>query len=333
MRSLSFPWFNPSPEHPSVFSPQEGVTVALDRFYPNAKSEMRGRPLGPGEGTGLEAAHIKLEGSMANQDFWLFLGHPQLDRLMLGPAAVVLQKASHWSASRLEGLGPNILAVLIEDNGKLSFRIRHRGQWGPKKDLADGEAEKTGWADMRFTVMDFFPRALPETIYEAQPFEHQQTPQPALHYRLASSAGTREGWLGFDGSSTVQLNGRFFTLAYGEKQLELPFSLKLHKFHIGMNPGTDEPASFESLVTVVRPDGVEGEPTTICMNHPLKQGGYVFFQSSYQSMENGTYLSVLSVARDPGVGLKYGGSLILVAGIAFMFWLKKPLAFRDFAKP
>jgi hypothetical protein len=322
---LSFPWFKPSPAHPFIFSPQKGIDVALDRFYPNADRVIRGRPMGPEDGAGLAATHVKLEGSMANKDFWLFLGHPEMDRLMLGPAAVVLQKSSHWSPARLAGLGPNILALLLNDDGSLSFRIRHRGQWGKEKSLLPNRAEDTGWADMRFTLMDFLPRALPETVYEAQPFEPKHPPRPALHYRLTAAEGTREGWLGFDGSSTIRLGGRFFTLAYGEKQLELPFTLKLEKFHVGMNPGTTQPASFESLVKVEPQDGGEVAPVTIKMNNPLKYGGYVFYQASYQPMDNGNYLSVLSVGRDPGVGLKYTGSLILIAGIAFMFWLKKPL--------
>ncbi len=324
-KPLSFPWLKPSPDHPYVFSPQEGVTVALDRFYPNAGRVMRGIPVGTGEGAGLPALHLKLEGSMGTQDFWLFLGHPEMDRLLLGPAAVVLQRASHWNPANLEGLGPNILALLLDDAGKLSFRIRHKGDWGEVKGLNPGQKQDTGWANMTFSLLDFFPQALPETVYEPAPLARQGTPQPALHYRLGSSAGLKEGWLGYDGSSTIHLGGHFYSLAYGEKELKLPFALKLEKFHIGMNPGTTQPASFESQVRVEPENGGAGESVTIQMNHPLDYGGYVFYQASYQAMENGGYLSVLSVARDPGVWLKYLGSVILVAGIAFMFWFKKPI--------
>ncbi len=329
IRPLSFPWFKPSPQHPCVYSPQEGVTVALDQFYPNAKGIVEGRPVDAGKGPSLATVHVKLEGSMANQDFWLFLGHPGMDRLVLGPAAVVLQKASHWNPSSFAGLSPNILALLLNNDGSLSYRIRRRSQWEPERSLPKGQAEDTGWADMRFTLVDFLPSALPETIYEPQPFGHQQSPQPALHYRLSTSTGAQEGWLSYDGSSSIHLGGRFFTLAYGEKQSELPFSLKLLKFHVGMNPGTDQPASFQSLVLVETPGKEMGAPITIEMNHPLKQGGYVFYQASYQPMDNGGYLSVLSVARDPGMELKYAGSLILVAGISFMFWFKKTLTIKD----
>ncbi len=96
-----------------------------------------------------------------------------------------------------------------------------------------------------------------------------------------------------------------------------------------MNPGTDQPASFQSLVLVQTPGKEPGAPITIEMNQPLKQGGYVFYQASYQPMDNGGYLSVFSVARDPGMELKYAGSLILVAGISFMFWFKKTLTVKD----
>ncbi len=323
-RPLSFPWFKPSSDHPYTFTPAEGVTVVLDRFFSNANKIIKGSPVNSPEGIGLAAAHLKLEGSMANQDFWLFLGHPGMDRQILGPAAVVLQKASHWDPVLLRDLGPNILAILLKPEGRMSFRIRHRDQWGPEKALLANQPEETGWADMRFTLSEFLPQALPETVYEEMPLPRHQSSHPALHYRLATIAGTREGWLGFDGSSTARLGGRIFTLAYGEKQLELPFTLKLKKFHVGMNPGTSQPASYESLVGVEREGKEESAPVTICMNHPLKHGGYVFYQASYNTMDNGAYLSVLSVARDPGEWLKYAGSLILVAGMVFMFWFKKP---------
>jgi hypothetical protein len=328
-RPMNFPWFKPSPEHPNVFSPQEGITVSLDHFYPNAVRQTKARPARPEEGAGLPAAHIQLAGSMANQDFWLFLGHPEMDRLMLGPAAVVFQKASHWNPARLAGLGPNQLALLLETNGKPSFLIRHRGQWGIKKELVPGQALETGWGDMKFTLVDLFPQAFLEFGFEPQALQRQQTSRPAIHYRIATAAESKEGWLGWDGSSTVRLGERYFSLAYGEKQWDLPFTLKLEKFHIGMNPGTNQPASFESLVQVGAQGKAPEKPVVIAMNQPLKYGGFVFFQACYDKMENGRYLSVLSVSRDPGVWLKYLGSLVLVLGIAFMFWFKKPLAARD----
>ena len=84
---------------------------------------------------------------------------------------------------------------------------------------------------------------------------------------------------------------------------------------------------IESLVTV-EAQGQEGAPVTIRMNQPLKKGGYVFFQASYQDLGDDNFVSVFSVAKDPGVWLKYLGSIILVAGIAFMFWFKKPVLAR-----
>ncbi len=58
------------------------------------------------------------------------------------------------------------------------------------------------------------------------------------------------------------------------------------------------------------------------MNNPLHYNGFTLFQSSYQEGENGEMTSVFSVARDPGIWVKYGGAILMVGGIALMFWFK-----------
>jgi hypothetical protein len=60
------------------------------------------------------------------------------------------------------------------------------------------------------------------------------------------------------------------------------------------------------------------------MNEPLHHRGYTVYQASYQPLEGGKFLSVFSVGKDPGIWLKYGGAIVLVLGLAFMFWLKNP---------
>ena len=60
------------------------------------------------------------------------------------------------------------------------------------------------------------------------------------------------------------------------------------------------------------------------MNKPLHYLGYTVFQASYEAEPGGKYISVFSVGNDPGIWLKYGGALVLVLGIVFMFWFKNP---------
>ena len=78
-------------------------------------------------------------------------------------------------------------------------------------------------------------------------------------------------------------------------------------------------ASYESVVTL--PDGSD---QLISMNEPLKHAGFTFYQASFESDPSGRpTASVLSVNRDPGRGLKYFGSLLIVLGSIHLFYMKR----------
>jgi len=72
-------------------------------------------------------------------------------------------------------------------------------------------------------------------------------------------------------------------------------------------------------------DGKVAAEKSIEVNHPLKFGGYHFYQSSYDS-EAGRY-TVLQVTSDTGLTAVYAGYILLCVGAAWHFWLKP--AFRD----
>ena len=102
-------------------------------------------------------------------------------------------------------------------------------------------------------------------------------------------------------------------VGYAYRSLELPFTLRLKDFQMDMDPGTNSPAAVRSQVEV------ESQSYLISMNEPLVKGGYKFFQSSYSEVPGQPTYSIFTVARDPGIALKYLGSVMTVMGIAIMF--------------
>ena len=133
-----------------------------------------------------------------------------------------------------------------------------------------------------------------------------------------------EGWIGYQNQQTFTLGGKPFSVAFGPRQQNLPFGLELVKFNLGLDPGTDKPASYASDVYVLDPEKGIQVPTQIYMNHPLHRGGYTVFQASYSKEPDGKFVSVFAVGRDPGLVLKYGGCLVMIFGIILMFWFKNP---------
>lgn len=114
----------------------------------------------------------------------------------------------------------------------------------------------------------------------------------------------------------------------GKKTITLPYELVLDQFKMDTDPGTSTPASFESYVTLFK--GNEGSSKHhIFMNNPLKHEDLTFYQASYFQTEAGPYGSVLSVNFDPGRPWKYLGSLLLVLGSIWHYFLRR----KHLAKP
>ncbi|NNF20150.1 MAG: cytochrome c biogenesis protein CcsA [Flavobacteriaceae bacterium] len=136
--------------------------------------------------------------------------------------------------------------------------------------------------------------------------------------------------LGSKGSTNFtdkfEVGGLEFTLGYGSKVHELPFSITLNDFIAEKYPGTEKGyASFMSKVTVEdeRPFDYD-----IYMNHVLDHQGYRFFQASFDPDEKGT---VLSVNHDFwGTWITYIGYFLLYIGLMGIMFFGKT-RFKDLA--
>lgn len=109
-----------------------------------------------------------------------------------------------------------------------------------------------------------------------------------------------------------------FTIFYGSKVYELPFSIKLNKFLAEKYPGTDKSySSFESQVTI---NDEKSFDARIYMNHILDHKGYRFFQSGFDPDEKGTKLSVNH--DEWGTNITYLGYFLLYLGLMWILFTK-----------
>lgn len=122
----------------------------------------------------------------------------------------------------------------------------------------------------------------------------------------------KPNWISFESS------GKTYHLTYGPKAQKLPFSLYLNDFELKRYPGSQSPESYASEVMVQ--DGGEEWPYRIFMNNVLDHRGHRFYQSSYDSDEQGT---VLSINQDrPGTYLTYFGYILLSVGMLLTLFAK-----------
>jgi hypothetical protein len=135
-------------------------------------------------------------------------------------------------------------------------------------------------------------------------------------------------WVSWAEPIAYNLNDERIRFEIGKKLLTLPYELVLDKFKMDTDPGTSTPASFESYITLFK--GNKGSTKHhVFMNNPLKHENFTFYQASYFQTQAGSYGSILSVNFDPGRPWKYLGSLLLVLGSIWHYFLRR----RHLAKP
>ncbi len=147
---------------------------------------------------------------------------------------------------------------------------------------------------------------------------------------------------------TVGTEDRAVTVSLPQDIIQLGFRVGLDDFQMRLTPGTNKASHFSSIVDFLDRGGasdvLQGN-VLITMNAPVdfaepRTGkSYRFFQESYQgpwlpgeefferyvpgsSDRKQLYCSVLTVNYDPGRGIKYTGNLLIVAGIATMFYMR-----------
>ena len=109
--------------------------------------------------------------------------------------------------------------------------------------------------------------------------------------------------------------------SYGARDVPLPFSIALREFILEKYPGTNNPSSYASEVTLLDERKSINKDFRIYMNHILKYDGYRFFQSSYDKDEKGTYLSVNHDFW--GTKISYLGYILLTIGLFLSFFSPK----------
>lgn len=184
---------------------------------------------------------------------------------------------------------------------------------------------QTPWMGLKVKLLQYIPQSRQEVTYRALPMESGKEGFPeAIRIALKKGGMETSSWVDLDrGPIEVEAGGSRVHLSFERRRVPLGFSVKLKDFHVGRDPGTDRPASFSSEVEVVDRTNGRTLGQKIAMNQPLVYGGYKFFQASYVPVGPGEpEVSILAVARDPGITLKYLGSIILISGIAVMFYWK-----------
>ncbi len=190
--------------------------------------------------------------------------------------------------------------------------------------IAVGEPVSLGWMGMEFTVESLWPHSVMDRRFTPEPnTSESEGVLPVIAVEIKTEKETKSIWLRQGMPETFILDGGKYHIVSGEKRKPAGFKLLLKDFRLEQYPGTGRPASFESDVTLK--DDARGivRDVTISMNKPLIYRGFRIYQSGYNQPENGPEISIFSIGKDPGVPIKYGGTIVMVIGIILMFYFRR----------
>ncbi|MGD2108425.1 MAG: cytochrome c biogenesis protein ResB [Phycisphaerae bacterium] len=155
---------------------------------------------------------------------------------------------------------------------------------------------------------------------EVSPVRENRT--PALLLRLTTQQHASDMWVQKYQPRPVAIDGVPHLLHYGDLTVPLGFNVRLDRFRVLRYPGTDQPRSFESHITITDSRGGESSEHITSMNHPAKYGGFALYQLSYDT-GTGRTVSVLGVARDPGVTPVFVGYIATLVGMVWVFTVRR----------
>ncbi len=174
-----------------------------------------------------------------------------------------------------------------------------------------------------FVVGDFKPAAVVNVAAGDPKMKNESL--AALKINISHNGQAQEllvtGRKGMEGKpATIPFGDSQMSVSYGAKVIPVPFQIQLRDFIMDKYPGTNNPSSYASEVTVIDPSNGVNMPFRIYMNNILDYGGYRFFQSSFDQDEAGTYLSVNHDFW--GTWVSYIGYILLTVGMAMTFFSK-----------
>lgn len=302
--------------------PGTSYSVSVIRYLPHAAVE-NNELVNKSEAPVNPACEISITGNGITEMHTVFARFPDFPTIHgLKPSQSGVKVG--FEAPSAEGSAENELRFVRKEDGSLVYQIITQGVPLPPSPLEIGKEYTTGWMDIRFIVESFLPEAELRTGFESRPMPSQgKSPRPAALVRFEKGPESHEAWFTTGSHEIFFLGGVPYHVTYGDRTSSLHFELELKDFMIEYYPGTQRPASFKSNVSLEDPVKGVSKELIISMNEPLQHRGYKIYQSGYQLPQNGSEVSIFQVARDPGIPVKYAGSIVMILGIVIMFYMKR----------
>jgi hypothetical protein len=205
---------------------------------------------------------------------------------------------------------------------KLAFYSKEDSKWIVQNIDLKGKSVALPWMGAEIKLIDHQEKLVPFHLPIATiPIQKNGVVIKGDVRALRLEIMGKEYWTSNYSPLSLAIGGKKVIIEVTKESLILPFEVALSEFKMDKDPGTNNPASYESFIKLFD----DGKMTKhhVFMNNPLKHLGYTFYQASYSQDNSGNYSSTLAVNVDQGRFLKYLGSLMLVLGGILHYNLNK----------
>ena len=210
----------------------------------------------------------------------------------------------------------NFFRVITTPKGELYFASNSSSQGFQSGKLAFGDIIRPGWADFQIQLRQYQPHAQLNRL--VIPVDHPtENSRPALQVETPDGHQT---WLLWGEPTILEDSSAEYIAAFTPKFLQLPFSVELEDFIVERNEGSESVAMWTSQIRISDPHQDISEERRVWMNHPTWYRGWKIAQASWNPGD--LQQSTLQIKREPiwVTALTWSGSLLVVAGIAVMFY-------------
>lgn len=300
----------------------EKATLRLIAYYPNARLDKTSNDWiteGDEPKNPLVRVGVRV-GDAAEKEYLTFGRHRDFDAMLI----------RRQGADRLFTYFPAdpdaVIEIAVTADGKAGYRA-FGSQGLIAANRIEPNVEYAGWAGMKFSAIEVFGSARKDAILRGKALQRGTPGRSGIVVEYESGGKTARFPLMRDSEepSTGVVGDRMVALRYGIQESELPFSIRLDEFEEPKNPGTQQAAMYTSKVTLVDKQRNSERAQVITMNYPLYHtdvdgNSFTLYQSGIDR-SRGKAVSTYTVARDPGLKVKYVGSILLVFGAFLMFYM------------
>jgi hypothetical protein len=227
---------------------------------------------------------------------------------------------------------PNHLTLFIADDGPITYELVSRKNGTSTGKLELNKPLPTGWADWQLVVDKTIPQAAHGMTFNPVKTNANAPTKDmpdGIRVRIEQNGEAFEQWIPAGWQLSVPVKPNEIMIAYGFRQEPLPIGLELLDFEVKRNEGSDSPAGFKSTLRVSTAEG-DTMNGSCWMNNPFSFPAqwwrawtgltYKISQASWNP--DNLNQSSVQILRDPGWSLKWVGSLLVVAGVFMMFYLR-----------